>query len=241
MAFPGGTALLGNAIGIVGGLLGKKGVYITDSATGNTLLKLDCSIKENHIMPAPPSEFPIESGQVITDNIIIKPAELELTGMISDTPISLVNSLVSTALSAVLPPVGIVAGAGAFALFNALSGASSPSVQAFQNLLGILQNKRPVDVFTSLNRWKSMWLRNISIPRDAQNANVLTFTAQFVQIILVQPQTVNVSKYSNPGVGAGLAGLSKEQSEFSNIVNAAFNNGRVTGTSNANAVSGVSQ
>lgn len=227
--------VVGQAGGITGELFGKKRgflVYSVNSNGGNgkLLLTLDASIRENHTVQAPPTLFPIESGSTVTDNFIVKPPEIEVTGWISDNPISLVGEAATTVASALVPPTGIIAGAAALSLFSALAGGSSPSKSAFATLLGLIVNKTQVNVITSLNTWNGMWLKQITFPRDAHRSNVLEFTAHFVQVIVVRPQTVNVLQYNNAGVSAGLANLAKQQSTANaNFLNAQYTAGRLAG------------
>lgn len=202
----------------------------------HTLIQVDACIKEVHSMDAKPSEFPIESGQDITDNIVIKPFALDMEGIISDDPVKPLTAAVTSALSTFLPPAGIIAGGAAVAAFNALSGSSTPSVANFNQFLKILTGKTPVNVYTTLYFYKSMWLTSIHVDRSAELGSVLSFRAHFVQIILVQPQTVNVAQYSNSAVSSAQANLGKTGSNLSNIVSAGFTNGNLTSTSQVNSL-----
>lgn len=194
---------------LIGGILGKQRVQIIKK--NQTIITVDCSVSETHSSESPASEFPIEGGQSITDNIIIKPKALELNGIISDAPLSLLNALVTTGVSAVLPPLGVAAASAGFGLFKALSGSKKPSVVAFAQLLQLQNLKEPFDVLTTLQRYPSMFVKSISVPRDAQNAQVLNFKISLVQLIIVSPQTVNVQVFKDPAIGAGQANLGNQQ------------------------------
>lgn len=231
------SALTTTAFGVVKSLTAQR-AYIRASNTQNTLVSIDATIREVHSISAPPTKFPVEAGINITDDFIVEPLELEMTAIISDDAISPVKSLVTTALSSVLPPAGIIAGAAvvgvASSLFSVLGDSNKPSIVNFKKLLGIIQGKTPIDVFTTLYFYKSMWMSSLKVDRDASLGNALMFQAHFVQIILVQPQLVNVGKYANPGVSAGLSNLGKSGTQLSNIANAGFTNGRVAGVTTGN-------
>lgn len=186
----------------------------------NTVIQFDASIEENHTRESPPTEFPVESGAVISDHIIVKPFQLEMTGIISDTPIGGVSGLIQEAASSVagnlIPPIGVVAAAGAAALFSALADSKSPSVAAYAQLLqlqagiaspvtGQVSGPMPFDVLTSLYRYPSMWIKSLSVPRNAETGKILLFKVSLVQLLIVQPQSVNISIFANPGLAAGLA------------------------------------
>lgn len=197
------------AQGLSGILTGKTKVQFVQN--NNTVITFDASIKENHTRESPASEFPIETGQVISDHIIVKPFSLELTGIISDTPLGGLGGLLQevgvTAASALLPPVGVVAISGALALFSALAGSKSPSVAAYGQLINLQQTAQPFDVITSLYRYPSMWIKSLSVPRDADTGQALLFTVQLVQLLLVTPQSVNISIFANPSLSANKADL----------------------------------
>ena len=238
MSTLGVSALTTNAIGAIKGLTARK-AYIQDFATSHTLVQIDASIREVHSIEAPPSEFPIESGQVIADNFIVKPFGLDMEGEITDNPINPIAAAATSVVSAIVPPTGIIAGATAVALFSALSSSKSPSVANFNQFLSMIINKRTLNVYTTLNFYKSMWISSLRVTRESKSGNSLEFTARFVQVILVQPQTVNVAKYANGGISAAQANLGKGQLDSSNIYLATFNNGMVNGVQTANSATNV--
>lgn len=174
-----------------------------------TVITLDASISETHSRQSPPTEFPVESGPVISDHILMKPIELEITGIISDSPIGGLNGLLTEAAtsltSALLPPSTVTALAGAVSLVSAIAGSSSPSVAAYNNLMGLQQAGQPMDVLTTLYRYSNMFIKNISVPRDAANGKCLLFTVQMIQLLIVQTQTVNVQIFADPALAAGSA------------------------------------
>jgi hypothetical protein len=219
------------------GLLGKQNrVQIIQN--GNTVIQLDASIKESHSRESPPSEFPIENGEVISDHIIIKPFQLEITGIISDTPIGGLKGYLTEAAtsvtSALLPPVALLGASAGVALLNANSKAKSPSVQAYLQLLQLQSNAKPVDVLTSLNRYANMWIKSISVPRDSDTGKALLFTVGFVQLLLVTPQSVNISIFANPGLSANQS----DNGEQGTDLNSRFKAGLADGTTAVNNVTG---
>lgn len=184
----------------------------------NTVVQFDASIKEQHKRESPPTEFPVENGQTISDQIILKPFALELTGLITDTPIGGVEQLlteVATTLTAKLTPPKTLVAAGAAiglgtALFTAIAGSKSPSVAAYGQLLILQEKGLPVDVITSLYRYPNMWIKSISAPRDADTGKALLFTIELVQLILVSPQSVNIAIFANPALSAAIADMGEQ-------------------------------
>jgi|WetSurMetagenome_2_1015567.scaffolds.fasta_scaffold297749_2 hypothetical protein len=201
-------------MGLLGAVLGsQQKVQFIQNQT-NTLIQLDASIKEDHTRESSPTEFPIENGNTVSDHVILKPFNLSITGIITDTPIgdtkNLLTEVATTLTSSLLPPLGVVAAGAGFALFKALSNSSSPSVAAYGQLLQLQANAQPFDVLTTLYRYPSMWIKNISAPRDSETGKALIFTVQLTQLILVTPQSVNVQIFANPGLAANKADLGQQ-------------------------------
>jgi hypothetical protein len=220
-------------MGLLGSIFGQATrVQFIQNAT-STVIQFDASLKETHSRKSTPTKFPIENGQTISDHVVLEPFELELNGIITDTPIGGVQGLITevstTVASALLPPVGVIAAAGAYSLFTALSNSKSPSVAAYGQLLQLQANAQPFDVLTSLYRYPSMWISNITVPRDSGTGKSLVFTVSLTQLLLVSPQSVNVQIFANPGLsanqgdlgqqGLGLPnGFSAGQAAFNNLV-----------------------
>lgn len=200
-------------MGLQGLLTGQQRVQFIQNGTA-TVIQLDASVKEDHNRESPPTEFPVENGDFVSDHVIVKPFDLTITGIISDTPLGttsqLLTEVATTLTSALVPPVGIVAGAAAYSVFTALSGSKSPSVAAYGQLLLLQANAQPFDVLTSLYRYPNMWIAGLSAPRDADTGKVLLFTVKLRQLILVTPQSVNVQIFANPGLSANQADLGQQ-------------------------------
>ncbi len=213
-------------MGLLGAIFGKQRVQFIQN--NNTVIQLDASIKETHSRESPPTEFPVEDGSTISDYVLLKPFSLEITGIISDTPLGgaqgLITQVATTLGSSLLPPAGLAAAGAGVALFSALAGSDSPSVAAYGQLLQLQQIAQPFDVLTSLHRYPNMWIKSISAPRDSETGKVLLFTVNLVQLLLVTPQSVNVQIFSNPALSANIADLGQQEtgiSGFQSGVNAA--------------------
>lgn len=202
-------------MGLISTILGAKKVQFIQN--DNTVIQFDASLKETHNRESPPTEFPVENGLTISDHVIVKPFELELNGIISDSPIGGIKGLLTeaatTAASALLPPIGVIGASVGYALFNAITQSESPSVAAYNQLLNLQKNAQPVTVLTSLYRYENMWIKSISVPRDASQGQALIFTVKMTQLILVSPQSVNVKIFANPGLSAGLQDLGQQSTD----------------------------
>lgn len=211
------------------GLLGNLGnplraglvqLIVNDSTGQNTVIQFDASIRENHTRESPVSEFPIENGLAISDHVLVRPFSLELNGIITDSPIGTVQQLLTevggTLASSLLPPVAPAIGAAAYSLISSFQNSKSPSAKAYGDLLQLQANAQPFDVLTSLYRYSNMWIKRISVPRDAETGNALVFTLELVQLILVSPQSVNVKVFANPALSANQADLGSQAAGIPN-------------------------
>ncbi len=197
--------------GIIGVLTGtQQRVQFIQKTTG-TIISVDCTVSESHKRESPPTEFPIEDGLNISDHILVKPFDLEINGIISDTPIKAINSLITTAIGSVLPAAGIVGAGAGMALAQALSGSKSPSVVAYGQLLKLQSDRKAFDVVTTLNRYSDMWIKSLTVPRDAGTGRALVFTLSLVQLLIVKPKTVNIQQFNDADLAAENANLGKQE------------------------------
>lgn len=214
-------------MGLLGSILGtaQRVQFIQNSTS--TVIQLDCSLKENHSRASAATKFPVENGQTVSDHIIVSPFVLDITGIISDTPIgSLAGSLTevaTTLTNSLVPPAGLLGAAAGFALFSALSSSKSPSVAAYEQLLSLQENAQAFDVLTSLKRYSSMWITDLSAPREADTGGALLFTVKLEQLLLVTPQSVNVQIFANPNLSANQADMGEQGPNLSAKYQQGFN------------------
>ncbi len=214
-------------MGLLGQIFnGKQRVQFIQNST-NTLIQFDATLKENHKRASTPTKFPIENGSMISDHVIISPFNLDLTAIITDTPLGGVQGYVTeaatTLTSALVPPVGLVAAAAGYSIFKTLSNSQSPSVAAYNQILQLQENAQPFDVLTSLYRYPSMWISAVSAPRDSGTGSSIVFDLSLEQLILVSPQSVNVQIFANPGLSANKADLGQQGLNLSPQYQAGFN------------------
>lgn len=120
---------------------------------------IDCLLSEQHTLDSDVTEFPVESGGTISDNIRPKPRIVAMECLISDTP---------------LQPV-----------FRFRKEGSVPTDDAYALLKSIRAGRQPVSLTTSLEDLENMALESIGIPRQIGRGDELRFTATFKQIEIV--------------------------------------------------------
>lgn len=200
--------------GLINAITGKRTRVQFIQNASSTVIQLDASLKETHSRKSTLTKFPVENGQTISDHIIIEPFEISINGIITDTPIGdvqgLLTELSTSLVSSLVPPIGVVAAAEAFSLFSALADSSSPSVAAYGQLLMLQTSGQIFDLLTSLYRYPSMVITDVSVPRDSGTGDSLIFTVQCSQIILVSPQSVNIQIFANPALSANQGDLGQQ-------------------------------
>lgn len=196
-------------------------------------LKLDAAKQINHTSAATPSKNPIEarSGDPIdnfTDHIRLENKQLTIEGMISESPLSVLGSAFNVFTGAAsgifndnrltsqfsgFATQALAAGFGSIAglIANRNQNDLQYPLKAFQFLVELQENRVPFTIVTSLKRYESMVLTNLSVPQEARNGKSLMFTASFEQINIVQTQTVLIpeQKVANPS-GASNQKLGKQ-------------------------------
>lgn len=195
-------------MGLIQTLTGREKVQIIDRK--GTIFAIDCTKKEKHDRKSEPTKFPVEDGTNISDHIILEPFKLEIEGIISDTPISIVRGLITAGASA----IGNVVGVAGVALFNSLSSSGKPSVAAYLQLLEIQKNRKAISVLTSLKKYKNMYVSNVSAPRDNETGDALNFTVSFEEIIIVRPKTINIQQFKVEDVSAEESDQGSQESEL---------------------------
>jgi hypothetical protein len=70
-----------------GGLLGQLQQGLNQTIGGVAGIVIDATVSEQHTTSCDLTENPVEEGAKITDHVQLKPAELSIEGVITDTPL----------------------------------------------------------------------------------------------------------------------------------------------------------
>ncbi len=120
---------------------------------------IDCCLSDNHNYESEVTDFPVESGSTISDNIRNKPLVVTMECIVSNTPIG--------------------------KIVKYRNNTSDPASSAYEVLIKIREDKQPVPIRTSLRTFENMALQNLTIPRSSGRGDELRFTATFKQIEIV--------------------------------------------------------
>jgi hypothetical protein len=154
-------------------------------------LELDVTIRESHNFTNDITEFPIENGSTITDHVRQLPDRLTMEGLITNTPVVPLNSIIGTLVR---------------------KDNSNRNETAFNELLtmgGFSISKQPgdkpirtgppqiIDVVTTLRLYTGMIISNISVTVDKDTDNALYFTVEFRQASFVDSDVTIINKASS--------------------------------------------
>ncbi len=126
---------------------------------------IDCLLTVEHVFDNEVTEFPVESGPDVTDNIRPRPIQVTMECIVSNSPI----------------------GAIATARANAIAGEfSGPADEAYERLLTIRDNRALVPIRTGLQEFKNMALKSLGVPQSSETGDAIKFTVVWIQVQLVE-------------------------------------------------------
>jgi hypothetical protein len=139
-------------------------------------LTIDAVIKECHELRAQISEHPTESGESFCDHVSILPTTIQLEGIISNTPLTLIGITAFTSLH------------------NYLSDRSNNMAElAYKKLEDIFVKRTPINIATSLKDYGDMVLESLSVERGGGATESLRFRATAKQIHIANVATIKIS------------------------------------------------
>lgn len=140
-------------------------------------LLVDAIIKESHELRAEISEHPTEKGESFVDHIANCPTTIQIEGIISNTPMSLIGKTLVTSLS------------------NFIEDKSNDiAEQAFKTLENIFAKRRPISICTSLKDYDNMVLESLSVERGGGLSECLHFHLSAKQVAIVEQKTIVLPK-----------------------------------------------
>jgi hypothetical protein len=141
----------------------------TNDMGGIAFFEADVDLSRMHRREAIVTDFPAEDGTSIADHIIIRPQELTIELMVSDTPLTM-NTAYRT-------PGSLL----------------SRSQRAFDELERIWKGKRLLTVATPLAYYDNMVITGFEVPEDQEHAGAVYATVTLREIKFAQVASVLVS------------------------------------------------
>jgi hypothetical protein len=144
-------------------------------------LILDGTLSETHNRSADVTEHEVETGANVADHVRLKPATLQLDGIMTNTPISR-QAVVDYAED------------GPFELEGAPGQQETPgrAENAFSLLETLFEARNPITVITNLKTYENMIIDGITAPRDAKTGDAVRVTISLKQVRLVSNKLTTV-------------------------------------------------
>jgi hypothetical protein len=127
-----------------------------------TIFNFDVTTSEQHKHSVDWTKNPVETGLEVTDNAVVQPDELTLSGVISDTPLGLTVPLPDRAQS------------------------------SYDTLLRLKDQKLLVTVVTGIKVYQDMGISGVTLQRDPKNGQAIRPTVTFRKIRIVNSVTIAI-------------------------------------------------
>lgn len=149
-----------------------------EGTVGETLA-IDASVSETHSFTAAVTDFPVEEGAAISDNVRANPVSLRIEAFISDFPLNSggVNALGIGSLN-----------------FNRPSKRLETSSEIVKKLRDIQTQGILVSVDTGLQHYDNMVIESFEVPRDKSLKGGIRVNFSLKQVRVVTTETVDISK-----------------------------------------------
>lgn len=152
----------------------KKG-FVTPENQGTTAivgLELDATILESPEYTSTPTRNTVESGADITDHVVNEPVQLSLEGIVTNSPIGIMQSL------------------------RALTSGNAWQ-DALNFLLKLRDDRLPFDFVGGLQVYKNMIITSFNPSRTPKTGAALEFKMTMKQIKTVETEIVPVTKFKD--------------------------------------------
>jgi len=164
-----------------------------------TIIACDAVVSENHQLAAEATQHEIEDGSDIHDHIINRGRTLSLEGIISDDPITILQTGILSRTIATATPGFLRSKLG----YGISGDKGKPSKSMFDNFNEIYNRKMAITIVTGLKLYDNMVMEDFNAPRSSKTVRSLNFTATFRQIRIVSAALVSApSVYQDVELGA---------------------------------------
>jgi len=159
-------------------LIFRKGNFIEE-------IELDVIVSESAQTNSTITSNPVENGADVNDHIIIEPMTFAISGIVSDTKVT---------------PFGGLIAVEQIASANAFTKLSTPSKEAWEELLELQADRVPFTLLTNLKAYDNVVIENLAEAQDKETSNSLHFTANLREIIFVGSQVLTAEQFNESSI-----------------------------------------
>lgn len=143
---------------------------------------LDATLSEVHSGAAQVTEHPVEGGVDISDHVIQRPDELDITGVVSNTPIE------------ILERIGNILAGAESGIAGAASAAFNPqrAEDAYKSIRLLKEAGALITIVTPLRTYERMAITSLVVNRDSPTGDAVALSMRTKTVRLVESLTVEV-------------------------------------------------
>ncbi len=156
---------------------GMKPMFVGDKKTKIGELVLDASLTEVITLSSTITEHPIETKESISDHIFKNPLRIKIEGYITDSPIKILGLIETPLQNNSIDK--LLSSAKGFLPFNI---AAKPSIQGYQLLKKLYEERQLLNIVTKLDAFKNMAIESLVFNSDVDTGERLEFEAELVQV-----------------------------------------------------------
>lgn len=138
-----------------------------------TVFPVDATVREVYSQSARMTDINVENGAIINDHIIVSPPELEIEGIISDTPVDLNPNPFSTFASGITD------------IFTDAESFVTPSKVAYDFFRVNMAAKRKFNITTGRDFYKDYYITSLRMPLSENTGRALEFSCRMKKMTIV--------------------------------------------------------
>jgi hypothetical protein len=146
-------------------------------------ITISCSVRETHTNEAELTDHAIETGSDVTDHRTVKPASLDMEGIISDANVDLLEESFSVQGASIAPTPDSSVSKYDPSLPNQVK-------LAYLKLMDLFIQQDVFTVVTALRKYDNMVFTKFNITKDKDTQKILSFQATLRQVNFVSPQNI---------------------------------------------------
>lgn len=139
-----------------------------------TEIPLDARVGSTYRFSSSITQYPVESGATITDHVHLNPDEISMEGMVSDTPVNELPSVLSLRGD------------------REYQGAGTRSQTAFDTLMAVWRDRTPLTVVTEYMIFDDMLVESFEVPKSPDRGEAIWFSATLKKINTVETLTASL-------------------------------------------------
>jgi len=147
-------------------------------------IAIDGTIQELSTKRMKVTEYPVESGEYVTDHVIKEPATYQIEGLITDTPLGWDGVVESV--------TGVVD--GITGLFGGSGKAPTRSKQIYNALVDLMNARQVIEIDTGSERYENLIFESISTTSNKDNSGGVEFTATFKEVLFVSTKATGLNR-----------------------------------------------